>query len=375
MSENSILYPERWKSLRVALAHDWLTGMRGGEKCLELLAAGLPQAPLYCLIHRKGSVSTVIENRPIHTSILQHIPGIFGGYRYFLPLFPLALRTLGAPEADLLLSTSHCAAKGLRHRRGTKHLCYCFTPMRYAWTFQKEYFGPTSFKRAALALPLAGMRAWDRSNSRRVDHFVAISRHVQQRIERFYHREADVVYPPVDTDFYTPEPSVPREDFDLVVSALVPYKRVDLAVTAYSRSGRSLVVVGTGTEYQKLKSMAGPGITFLGWQPNEKIRDLYRRCRFLVFPGEEDFGIVPPEAMACGTPVLAFRRGGATETVAEGVSGAFFDRQDADALETCRKEAENRPWDPASVRGQAEKFAQQAFIDGLDQSIQRCINP
>lgn len=373
MTETGVTYPAQWKDMRVALAHDWLTGMRGGEKCLELIAKGFPAAPLYVLLHKRGSVSATIENRRIHTSALQAIPGISRYYRYFLPTFPLAIRTLGHPDAELLISTSHCAAKGLPVRAGTKHLCYCFTPMRYAWTFHDEYFGASRVKQALLAPPLAMMRVWDKSNSSNVDRFVAISRHVQKRIEQFYGRESDVVYPPADTDFYTPDSQERREDIDLIVSALVPYKRVDLAVSAYAKSGRRLLVVGTGTEFEKLRAAAGPNITFLGWQSNEAIRKLYRTCRFLVFPGEEDFGIVPVEAMACGMPVLAFARGGAMETVAPGTTGMFFEKQTAESLNACRRDAGDASWDEAAIRKHAERFSQQAFIDGLDASMRRCL--
>ena len=186
-------YPDAWRSLRVALAHDWLTGMRGGEKCLSLLGRGFPEAPLHVLLHKRGSVSADIEHRPVHTSWLQAVPGIARTYRYFPPVFPLAIRTAGRPEADLLISTSHCAAKALPVRPPTRHLCYCFTPMRYAWTFHEEYFGASPLKQAILAPLLAGLRRWDRSTARQVDRFVAISQHVRQRIERFYDREADVV--------------------------------------------------------------------------------------------------------------------------------------------------------------------------------------
>jgi len=366
-------YPADWSMLRVALAHDWLTGMRGGEKVLELLATGFPGAPLYCLLHKPGSVSaTITGGRDIHTSILQHAPGIFRHYRYYLPLFPLAMRTLGPADADLVISTSHCAIKSLRVRPGARHLCYCFTPMRYAWTFHEEYFGASPAKRLLLAPTLAALRRWDRANSTGVHRFVAISHHVRRRIEQFYGREADVVYPPADTDFYRPDPAAMREDVDLVVSALVPYKRIDQAVAAYTRTGRRLKVVGTGTEFEKLKAAAGPNIEFLGWQSDEAIRDLYRRCRFLVFPGEEDFGIVPVEAMACGLPVLAYRKGGATETVVEGETGVFYDHQSADALNDARAAAERISWNPERIRARAEQFSQQHFIDGIARSIRAC---
>jgi len=372
MEQQEIHYPPEWAKLNVALAHDWLTGMRGGEKVLELLAAGFPGAPLYTLLHKPGSVSETITRRTIHTSCLQHVPGIARYYRYFLPVFPLAIRTMGKPDTDLLISTSHCAAKALPVRSHTRHLCYCFTPMRYAWTFHDEYFGASPAKKALLSPVLAGMRKWDRSNSRHVDRFVGISRHVQKRIEQFYGREADVVYPPTDTFFYSPEPSLPREDFDLIISALVPYKRVDLAVDAYSRSGRRLIVVGTGTEFEKLKARAKTNVTFSGWQSNENIRDLYRRCRMLIFPGEEDFGIVPVEAMACGTPVLAFGRGGVTETVIDGETGLFFNEQSVESLLECREHAEKKPWNAGKIRARAEQFSQQVFVDGLARSIEQC---
>lgn len=369
-----VTYPDRWSSLNVALAHDWLTGMRGGEKVLELLASGFPAAPLYCLLHKPGSVSDTIARHPIHTSALQRVPGIFKNYRYFLPTFPLAIRTLGRVDADLLISTSHCAAKALRVTERTRHLCYCFTPMRYAWTFHDEYFGASKLKQALLAPMLGSMRHWDKVNSAGVHRFVGISRHVQKRIEQFYHREADVVYPPADTDFYTRDVSVKREDFDLVVSALVPYKRVDLAVNAYTQSGRRLVVIGAGTEFDRLRQLAGPSVSFAGWLPDEAIRDHYRRCRFLVFPGEEDFGIVPVEAMACGTPVLAYGRGGVTETVVAEKTGLFFPSQTSDALNEIRSAAEGMAWDSAHIRARAEGFSQQVFITELNRSVTHCLS-
>lgn len=352
---------------RVVLAHDWLTGMRGGERCLEVLCEKFPGAPIFTLFHQPGRISETINRHPITTSFLQRVPGIFSYYRNLLPLFPAAIAAMRPPPADLLISSSHCAAKALRKPEGAKHLCYCYTPMRYAWSFHEEYLG-RSWKRALAAPILARMRAWDRRTASNVDRFVAISRHVRDRIRRFYDRDADVVYPPVRTDFYTP--AAPGDDgFDLVVSALVPYKRVDLAVEAYSRLGYPLKVVGTGTEFASLRRMAAPNVEFLGWRSDEDVRDLYRRCRLLVFPGEEDFGIVPLEAQACGKPVVAFARGGALETLVAGDTAAFFSEQTDSALLAAVESAAGRRWDAAAIRRNAERFAVESFAQGLEASI------
>lgn len=355
----------------MALAHDWLTGMRGGEKCLELLCAGFPRAPLHALLHKPGAVSAVIESREIRTSFLQRVPRIAAHYRYWLPLFPLAVRGFPPVEADLLISTSHCVAKALRVKRPGKHLCYCFTPMRYAWTLQDEYFGARSVKKQLSRPLLAALRDWDRRVSDRVDRFIGISRHVCDRIRRFYGRDADLVYPPVDTDFYTPgAPGERSAGFDLIVSALVPYKRVDLAVRAYARTGHPLKIVGSGTETAALRAASKPNIEFLGWRSNEEIRDLYRRCRLLVFPGEEDFGIVPLEAQACGAPVVALARGGALETIIPDETGVFFVDQTEDALLAAVSRGADRAWDASAIRRNAERFSAQAYLDGMARNIQ-----
>ena len=361
-------FPPNWSSLRVALAHDWLTGMRGGERVLELLCQGFPKAHIYTLLHKQGSVSDAITQHPIHTSRVQSLPGSHRHYRYLLPLFPSAIERLRPTEADLVISTSHCVAKSIRPPSGAKHLCYCFTPMRYAWLFYEEYFGTNPVK-ALLAKPiLAHLRRWDRRTATRVSRFVAISQHVARRIETFYGREADVVYPPVDTDRCTPGNGM-REDFDLVVSALVPYKRVDLAVQAYTNMKRPLKIVGVGSGIDKLRGHAGPSVEFLGWQTDDEILTLYRTCRLLIFPGEEDFGIVPLEAQACGTPVVALRKGGALETVVENNTGCFFDEQTPDALTDAIQRASARSWDPSAIRSHAETFGTQPFLDGLNASM------
>ncbi|MBW7908635.1 MAG: glycosyltransferase [Kiritimatiellae bacterium] len=364
-------FPSSWSSLNVALAHDWLTGMRGGEKCLEILGQGFPLAPLRTLLHNPASVSDTINNRKIETSFLQHIPRIAKHYRYWLPIFPFAVNRFPPVEADLLISTSHCVAKAMRAKPPGKHLCYCFTPMRYAWTFHDEYFGAGSLKQRIAKPILTRLRDWDRRASDRVDRFIGISKHVCTRINRYYGREADLVYPPVDTEFYTRSTAgTQRQDFDLIVSALVPYKRVDLAVRAYARSGRKLKIVGAGTDTAALRALAQPNIEFLGWRSNEEIRALYQTCRLLVFPGEEDFGIVPLEAQACGTPVAAFARGGALETLIPDETAVFFEEQTEDALLAATTSILNRTWNESRIRQNAERFSAQAYVDGIARSIE-----
>jgi len=365
-------FPENWNNLRVALAHDWLTGMRGGEKVLEILCRGFPQAELYTLIHNREAVSDVLNSHKIHTSPLQRIPGVMRNYRAMLPLFPAAAASLRPRAPDLLISTSHCVAKSVRPPAGARHLCYCFTPMRYAWSFYEEYFGGGRLKALACKPLLAMLRRWDRRTAGRVDRFVAISRHVAERIRRFYGRECDIVHPPVDTEFFTTGGERAGE-FDLVVSALVPYKRIDLAVSAYTRTGRALKIVGVGSELPGLRRLAGANIEFMEWRSDEEVRALYRACRCLVFPGEEDFGIVPLEAQACGCPVVAFGRGGALETVEEGISGVFFKVQDEQSLMEAVDRCAAMRWDPSAIRAQAEPFGVRPFVDGIAGAIERCM--
>ena len=363
-------FPPEWANLQVALAHDWLTGMRGGERVVELLCQGFPDAPIYTLIHDRNAVSESINRHPVQTSVLQHVPGITRSYRYFLPLHPWAISRFQPAPADLLISTSHCVAKGLPRPPGALHLCYCFTPMRYAWTFYDEYFGRNPVKAAILKPILKRLRRWDRENADGVDRFVAISHHVQKRIQAFYGRESDVVYPPVDIERCTPGEDG-HDGFDLVVSALVPYKRVDLAVRTYTEFGYPLTVVGSGTEYQRLRAMAGANITFLGWRSDAEIVALYRRCRLLVFPGEEDFGIVPVEAQACGRPVVAYGRGGALETVVAGETGLFFEQQTPDSLRDAVERCAATRWDLDHLRNHAGRFSTRNFVAGLAESVQR----
>jgi glycosyltransferase involved in cell wall biosynthesis len=357
---------------RVVLVHDWLTGMRGGEKCLEVLCRRWPDAQLFTLLHRPGSVAPAIENLARHTSFLNRLPGVGRYYRYLLPLMPLAAAAWRLPPCDLVVSFSHCVAKSARPPRGVPHVCYCFTPMRYAWHMRDAYFGrERGLKARLLGRLMARLRDWDRRTADAVTHFLAISQTVQQRIRECYGRDSTIVYPPVDTDFYCPAP-VPREDYYLAVSAFAPYKRLDLAVAACNRLKRRLIVIGTGQDERRLKKMAGPTVCFLGWQSDEQIRDHLRRCRALLFPGEEDFGIVPVEAQACGTPVIAFGKGGATETVVphgsrRGPTGVFFPEQRVDALLDALTMFENHAGDfsAAAARRQALRFNAGRFREEL----------
>lgn len=347
--------------LRVALVHDWLTGMRGGEKCLDRLCSIFPDATLATLFHAPGRLNTNIENRDIRTSCLQHLPGWRHYYRYLLPLFPFAANWR-FEECDVVLSLSHCAAKAAAPPPGVPHICYCFTPMRYAWHMQDQYFraqkSPLGWLRNQL---LKRMRNWDRMTSDRVTHFVAISQTVRRRIHECYGRDSTVIYPPVDVDYYTPIP-IQREDYYLLVSAFAPYKRIDLAVAACAKLQRRLVIIGDGQVARRLRAMSGPHVQFLGWQPDHLIREHYRRCRALLFPGEEDFGIVPLEAQACGAPVIAFGRGGATETVRPN-TGLLFKNQTVDALATAILDFEKNQGslDADAARKWAESFSNQRF--------------
>jgi glycosyltransferase involved in cell wall biosynthesis len=354
---------------RVTLVHDWLTGMRGGEKVLEILCRRWPDAPLFTLLHRSGTVSAIIAQRPVYTSFLQRLPDVHRWYRYLLPAMPWAVRwTL--PPSDLVLSVSHCVAKGITPPPGTPHVCYCLTPMRYAWHLRRSY-GWRGLKGWAIDRLLDRIREWDRRTAANVTHFIAISRAVQDRIRDCYGRGSVVIHPPVDTSYFCPT-DLQREDFYLALSAFAPYKRLDLAIEACNRLGRRLVVIGAGQDEKRLRGLAGPTVQLLGWQSDDAIRDQLRRCRALLFPGEEDFGIVPVEAQACGTPVIAYGRGGILDTVrplgGDGQpTGVFFEEQSAacmaDAIERFERDAE--AFDAAALRRHALRFDSARFEDEM----------
>ena len=356
---------------RVAFVHDWLTGMRGGERVLEGLCRLYPEAELFTLVHVPRSVSATIEQRRVHTSFVQRLPRAARYYRHYLPLFPLAIEQFDLDRFDLVVSSSHCAAKAVVTTGRARHVCYCHSPMRYAWDQFDAYFGEERVGRAwstVMQQVMRRMARWDAATADRVGRFVANSRHVAGRISRYYNRQATVVYPPVDTAFFHPDGTAPG-DYVLVVSALVPYKRIDLAIAAAAQAGVRLKIAGVGTERPRLERLAGPSVEFLGRVSNEAVRDLYRGAQAVLMPGEEDFGIVPVEAQACGRPAIALAAGGALETIEDGVTGVLVaDPTPGSFAEAIARVAQDG-FDPQVLRARAERFSEERFLSGMTQVI------
>lgn len=364
--------------MKVALVHDWLMSMRGGERCLEVLCELFPEADLFTLLHHRGMVSPAIERLRIRTSFIQRLPAAQRLYRHYLPLFPTAIERFDFHGYDLIISSSHCVAKGAQRPAGALHISYTYTPMRYAWDLYGDYFDGWSGPLKSWVLPaiMGRLRRWDLRACGRVDHFVAISRHVAGRIQRHYHREADVIYPPVDVGRFR----LSREtgSYYLIVSALVPYKRIDLAVQACTRLGLPLKVAGWGPEERRLRSQAGPTVEFLGRCSDEELVPLYAGCRAVIFPGEEDFGIVPVEAQASGKPVIAYGKGGALETVvplgapSAVPTGVLFYEQTVDGLMQAIGlfEKEAGDFEPERLRAHAMQFDRPIFKDHIRSFIE-----
>jgi len=356
----------RKRELRVALVHDWLTGMRGGEKVLEAIASLFPEAPIYTLFHFPGSVSQALESHPIRTSFLQRAPRIRTRYRGYLPLFPVAIEELDLTGYDLVISSSHCVAKGVIPSPDAFHVCYCHTPMRYAWDQEHAYFPRRDGTVARLrSLALTALRSWDVASAARVNQFVANSSFVARRIRSYYGREAEVLHPPVDVAYFTPG-SAREEGFCLMVSALAPYKRVDLAIAACDRLGIELRIVGDGPERERLEELAGPKTRFLGNVEPRRLRDLYRGARLFLQPGVEDFGIACAEALACGTPVVAVAKGGVLDIVEDGRHGFLYPDWGgpSDMAEAVDK-ALGMEFNELDLRRRAESFAADSFTARL----------
>ncbi len=348
--------------MKVAIVHYWLVGMRGGEKVVEALCEMFPEADIYTHVHDPAAISATINRHAIRTTFIAKLPKAREWYQRYLPLMPLALEQLDLRGYDLVISSESGPAKGFVVSPGCVHICYCHTPMRYLWDMYHDYLETAGRLTRWIMRPAAHyLRLWDLATSFRVDHFVANSRYVARRIAKHYRREADVVHPPVAVeDFQVAEAP---EDYYLMVGQLVAYKRTDLAVEAFNRMGKRLVVIGDGEQLAPLRSVAGPNVRLLGRQPFSVIRDAYAKCRALIFPGVEDFGIVPLEASASGRPVIAFRAGGALETVVDGETGLFFDAQTPEAIIEAvdRFEATMSRFDPARIRRHAEGFRTDRF--------------
>lgn len=348
--------------MKTALIHYWLVTCRGGEKVVAELAALFPEAHLYTHVYDGERMPPAIRRLPVKTTFINRLPFAKRLYRFYLPLMPFALRRVDLKGVDLIISTESGPAKGVRKPSGAVHICYCFTPMRYLWDMADNYFQSASLlKKVGMRCCLPGLRRWDLWSATQVDQFVSISRFVAQRIFQIYGREAVVIYPPVDVLRFSLHERNPQ-DFYLFAGQLTAYKRADLVVAAFTRMGKRLVVAGEGEELDRLKSLAGPSIEFLGRVSDPQLDDLYATCRALIFPGIEDFGIVPVEAQASGAPVIAFRGGGALETVLENKTGLFFDEASVESLEGAVQQFETLTFDSAACRAQAQNFSTERFV-------------
>lgn len=361
-------------NLKVALLHDWLTGYRGGEKVLEVLCEVFPKAPLYTLVYVKGSTVPAIEDRPIHTSFLQSLPMSATKYRHYLPLFPLAAETMNFRGYDLIVSTSHAVAKSVR-TAGALHWCFIHSPMRYVWDRFDDYFGSDlvgTIPSKLFFAPIAGaLRSYDKWSSSRVDHYAANSNFVAERVRKYYGREAEVLYAPADIQRFAQLKREP-EDFYLFFSALVPYKRVDHAIMACQSLGRKLVVLGKGPELKKLQQIADPKwVTFKDAPTDAIVDEYYRKARALLYPGIEDFGIVPIEANASGLPVIAIGQGGILDTQTSETS-ILYGEQTVEGLKEAILdfEASEKEFDPRALKHQAEKFSRARFKSRVENSIE-----
>lgn len=350
---------------RVALVHDWLNQIGGAENVLEELVTLFPTAPVYTSMYAAKQMPETYRSWPIHTSFMQHLPGVATHHQLYLPLYPAAFSQFDLSEYDIVISNKSGFCHGVQtanHQKRATHICYCLTPTRFLWMYNQYRQREQLWRLSAVLKPvLRLLRRWDWQAAQQVDHFIAISTTVQERIRTLYGRDSTVIHPPVDTRYFTPEATTQRdndfEDYYLIVSRLIPYKRIDLAIQAFNQlPHEKLLIVGEGRDGAALREQAGPNVTFLGRQPREEIRQLLRRCKAFLFPGLEDFGIAPVEAMSAGRPVLAFGGGGALDTVVPGVTGELFPEQRWESLHTTLEQFQPSAYDPMACHAQAEQF-------------------
>ncbi|MCP4914354.1 MAG: glycosyltransferase family 4 protein [Oligoflexia bacterium] len=359
--------------MKVAILHDWLTGFRGGERVLEVFCEMFPNADLYTLIYKPGSTSNIIENRKIHTSFLNKIPGIHKHYRKFLPLFPLAAGTLKIDsDVDLVISSSHCVIKGVLKPQSAKHISYIHSPMRYLYDQYDVYFGPHApvYQRIGARIFKKYLINWDLNSNSNVDVPIANAEFVRRRIQKFYKIDSGVIHPFVDLEDFRPlqKDEIQKEDYYVMVTAFAPNKRVDLAIRAFNKLGKKLKIIGSGQQEEELKAMAGENIEFLGNVSREEVIETFTKAQALIFPGTEDFGITPLESLASGTPVIAFKFGGVLETLNDDVA-VFFKEQSEDSLINAVKNFEEKSFDKSKLYARAEEFSKEKFKKNIKELI------
>ncbi|GAB6072784.1 glycosyltransferase family 4 protein [Venenivibrio stagnispumantis] len=365
--------------MRTALVHDWLTTIAGAEKVLEAIYELYP-SPIYSLVVDKNNLkNTIFENAYIYTSFIQKFPFSKKIYRNYLPFFPLAIEQFDLSKYDVIISSSHAVAKGVLTNHNQLHICYCHTPIRYAWDLYHQYLKESKLERGLKGwiakYILHKIRIWDISTANRPDYYIANSIYVAKRIKKIYAKEATVIYPPVDIDKF--ELYTKKEDFYLTASRMVPYKKIDLIVQAFSKMpDKKLVVIGDGPDFKKIKKIATKNIEILGYQPFEVLKDYMKKAKAFIFAAEEDFGIIPVEAQACGTPVIAYGKGGVTETVIQNETGIFFMEQTVDSIINAVKDFEKKEnyFDYNKIRKNAEKFSKENFKAKLKEFIENKIN-
>lgn len=357
--------------MKTAVVHDWLNGMRGGEKVLEAILPLVPEPTVFTLFHTPGSVSPAIERHPIRASYLNRLPFARRHYRHYLPLFVRAIESFDLSGFDLVVSSSHCVSKGAIAPPGVSHLCYCHTPVRYAYEQFDLYFPRGGTRLYGLkAAAIARLRDWDLATASRPTRYLANSRAVAERIRRRYGRTAQVCHPPVDVEFFQPsDPPEARGGFLLAVGALVPYKRYDLAIEAAARLNRRLVLVGRGPEHERLRGLASASVEILSGQSPEQLRELYLTCAAFLQPGEEDFGIAAVEALACGAPVVALARGGSRDFVEDGVNGVLCEDETADGLAAALRRALEIRFDYTQIRASAMPFRAARFAEEFSKAL------